>query len=188
MNVTIDITDNATPRVRELMEKMSPRQVGAAVGRPVAQAWRNALKVLPPNKQGFPSTGFWEDAARSVTWTPIVDGVLFSADKQGLNQRLHGGAITAGEKALTIAARSEYYGHGATEFQNLQLIVFKSGAMALAEVVGRGKRGGKKTGLIAYWLVGRGHSTRPQAPNPAVLPLGKLTAVAQGAIERSVLN
>jgi hypothetical protein len=97
------------------------------------------------------------------------------------------------DKHLTIPARPEFYGHSATEFTNLRLAVFKSGAMAL--VIGAGGAGRvnfqtgrersvsgagvRSTGMVAFWL----RSSVNQDPDPNVIPSAqRLADVALNAV------
>lgn len=125
---------------------------------------------------GAERTGFYEEAARNVQ-SPQIEGggVAVSVDHAGLAQRYFGGDIHAKEGGfLTIPARAEAYGHRAREFDNLQLIIFPSGAGALiakGAVTQRGKRGAaaqfdSEGSEVFFWLVRQVH----QEADPTVLP------------------
>ena len=205
MNLNVSITsDTATPGVAALMERTNPERLAQVLRPPLEELWNFKLKNLPPNKR-FPgsSTGFWERQADTVKSHTDGGSIRLTAGtgEGALVQRRYGGPITATDKALTIPAREEYYGHSATEFQNLKLIFFKSGAMALVEAdavtIDRKKQKKKGAqvssfaartgGLVAYWLVGKGQSTRPQEPNPNVEPSeDEILEVAFAEIDRRI--
>jgi hypothetical protein len=137
---------------------------------------------------GAARTGLYSKAA-DHTHDPEVEGgdvsVAIEDENGALAQRRWGGDIEAPEgHLLTIAARTEAYGHRAREFANLRLIMFPSGAGALIErdatILRGGKRGKGKLagslegrrkgakigGLIFFWLVKQVH----QEPDPSILP------------------
>jgi hypothetical protein len=127
---------------------------------------------------GAPITHFYGEAADKVHDPQLEgEGVSVSIESAGLAQRYFGGDIE-GDPLLTIPARTEAYGHRASDFDNLKLIMFPSGSGALVErdatVLRGGKRGaGSGTrkgdslgGLVFFWLVTHVH----QDPDETVLP------------------
>lgn len=108
--IQYNINDRATPALRDKLAMCEPHRVATRIAPVLARHWRDSLAALPRNRQGYPSTGFWEDAARSVTGVAIEGSVLLSADKLGLRQRLYGGAIKKKSKMLTIPITAEAYG------------------------------------------------------------------------------
>jgi hypothetical protein len=205
MNLNVSITeDTATPAIAALMDRVQPERLAQLLRPPLEELWNFKLKNLPPNKR-FPgsSTGFWERQADTVKAYASGSMIRLTAGtgEGALVQRRYGGPITATNKALTIPAREEYYGRSATEFQNLKMIFFKSGAMALVEAdavtIDRKKQkvkgaqvssfAARTGGLVAYWVIGKGQSTRPQAPNPNVVPSeDEILEVAFAEIERRI--
>ncbi len=126
---SINVRDNATPSVEAAMRTMSPRAVAERISEPLRILWRDRLKSLGKNKRGWPSTGFWEDAARKTTSIVQDNGLLLICDKQGVRQRWRGGAIKpvkAGALAIPISPVS--YGHRPSEFPGLFLMRTKNGA------------------------------------------------------------
>lgn len=174
--------DTALPAIRKLAHQtLSKGNIFRAVGTACVQLTKDHLNSLGPNKQGWPSTGFYAGAARGTSWEQKGDGVSILVDNENapgaMRQRFHGGTITAKDHLLTIPARAEFYGKKATSFTNLRLAVFKSGSMAL--VVGSGgtdvvnfKTGkskgvrGARESMVAYWL----KDSVYQAPDPGVMP------------------
>ncbi len=142
MNISFSVLDNASQAVRIKIAQCNPHRVAIRVAVPLAKHWRNHLARLPKNKMGWPSTGFWEDAARRVKGTPLQNAVMLSSDKLGLRQRLYGGTITArNSKNLTIPICAEAYGKMASEFgDTLVLVVLGDGRKFLAQWLGDGKK------------------------------------------------
>lgn len=127
--LNINIRDNATPSVEAAMRNMSPRAVAERISEPLRIYWRDRLKSLGKNKRGWPSTGFWEDAARKTTSIVQDNGLLLVCDKLGVRQRWRGGPIKpvkAGALAIPISPVS--YGHRPSEFPGLFLMRTKNGA------------------------------------------------------------
>lgn len=172
-----DMFSKVAARLRD-----AQRTIGTALVRLIQQHFRG----LPPNKMGWPSTGFWAGAARGVGWDRGEGGtVVIYADNEehpgAVRQLYYGGTIRAKDKKLTIPARAEFYGHRAGEFDNLKVVVFgNTGTAAL--VVGPGgtglvdfstgrsrirtATGVRAAGVVAYWL--KDEVTQP--PHPEVLP------------------
>lgn len=129
------IKDTATPALRRLAKQLDPHYLGTRIAPPLARHWRNHLAGLPKNKQGYPSTGFWEDAARRVQGIATREGALLSCDKLGVRQRYYGGSIEAiNHNNLTIPICAEAYGTTVADwgFENLTLVVFDDGRKFLA--------------------------------------------------------
>ncbi len=129
MNVPVQITvqsDTATPALLAKLKACDPHVLATRLAVPLARHWRDHLKALPQNKKGYPSSGFWEDAARRVVGIAQEGNVLLYSDKLGLRQRLYGGTIAAvNVKNLTIPICAEAYGTKAADWgDNLVLVVF----------------------------------------------------------------
>jgi hypothetical protein len=93
---------------------------------PCSKHWRDHLAALPKNKKGYPSTGFWEQAARRVVGVAIEGTARLSSDQLGLRQRYHGGVIKArNHKYLTIPICAEAYGTKVADWgiENLVLVI-----------------------------------------------------------------
>lgn len=184
MGPDIDIKigkDDATPAVEQLGKLLTSREVKRAVGTACVKHIQDHFRALPDNKRGWPSSGFWDGAARGTTWDYSPDGIVIQADNEerpgALRFQYHGGTVTAGKntscvgggptKNLAIPARQEFYGHSPCAFTNLRFVMFASGAKAL--VIGEAGVGqiDFKTGrerqvkgagvrsqaMVAYWLV-----------------------------------
>jgi hypothetical protein len=163
-----DVAD-AGERLAELADRL--RGCARAVGVAVTRLLQSHFRQLPPNRNGWPSTGFWAGAARGTGWDLDGDAVIVYADNEehpgAVDHLYRGGTIRAKDKKLTIPARAEFYGHSAGEFDNLRLVVFK-GTGTAALVVGKGGTGrvdfstgrsravlgagARSEGVVAYWL------------------------------------
>lgn len=150
-----ELRDYATKEIEAKLAKCDARRLGAIIGRPLAEFWRNRLRSLGPNKRGWPSTRFYERAARSVTHVPNDTGVALQADHLGLRQRWKGGTIRArNARMLTIPISPVSYGHRASEFPGAFVIRTKGGAyivqhgesVARSGAVTAGRRLGGNTG------------------------------------------
>ncbi len=133
--IEIQVTDSATPAIQEQIRKCDPHVVATRVAVPLSQYWRDHLKMLPRNKHGYPSTGFWEQAARSVIGLAVGGSVLLSCDKLGVRQRYYGGPIAAVHHAnLTIPITAEAYGTTVADWgrDNLVLVILGDGRKFLA--------------------------------------------------------
>ena len=205
-DLTIDVTkDAASPAVAQLMLALASsalrRHVGAAATS-LTQGW---LRGLPPNRQGWPSQGFYDGAARGTAWEPTLDGVRVLVDNPdapgAMKHQYNGGVpgktrIAATDKLLTVPARAEFYGHRAGEFEGLRFGMFRSGAKFLyiqqggASLVdfstGRSRSkgiGARSAMMVAYWLV----PEVEQDAKPEVLPSREAyLAAVKAALEDGV--
>ena len=126
MKLTITGDVEARKAIADKVAKCDPHRVATRVAVPTAKHWRNHLAGLPRNQKGYPSTGFWEDAARRVVGVAEGGNVLLTSDKLGLRQRLHGGTIKAvNHKYLTIPICAEAYGTKVADWgmENLTLVI-----------------------------------------------------------------
>ena len=135
LNVTYNINDMASPAIQAKLAQCDPHRIATRVAVRVSTHWRNHLAGMPKNRNGYPSTGFWEDAARRVVG--IADGgtAKISSDKLGLQQRYYGGTITAkNANNLTIPICAEAYGTKVSDwgFDNLVLVILADGRKFLA--------------------------------------------------------
>lgn len=148
INATVYVEDFATPAIAAKMAKVSPRRLGAVIGQSLAEFWRDRLKSLGPNQRGWPSTKFWERAARSVRHQPTEAGVLLVADHQGLRQRWHGGTISAVKaKALTIPISPVSYGKTAADFPGIFLLKTPKGAYLVQSGESVSEKSGRTVGV-----------------------------------------
>lgn len=202
----IEITtynDQMTPALDALKRATMAARIKRIVGTAVTLEVQRHLNALPPNKRGWPSSGFYKDAARGTTWDETPDGVVIHVDVEGkpgaMRQRFHGGTIRMKDKLLAIPARAEFYGHSPTDFTNLRFAVFRSGAKALLVGGGGAGRvdfatgrernvsgaGARAAGVVAYWL----KESVEQEGDPSVLPSQeRIAAVAVGAVMQEIEN
>jgi hypothetical protein len=135
VEVKINITlDSATPALQAKMAALKPHTLATKIAPPLAQHWRDHLAALPRNKHGYPSTGFWEDAARRVQGIATDDGAILSCDKLGIRQRLYGGPISAVHgKNVSIPLCEEAYGTSPKDWgDTLTLVILGDGRKFLA--------------------------------------------------------
>lgn len=190
------VRDTASPALKQLEGKVTPRRIGAAIGPAVKNLITANYLTLGKNKQGFPSTGFWANATRATRLELQPDGPLVITDWQGVRQRYFGGTIRAGQgtssatgqptKYITIAAIGEAYGKTAGMISDLKFVRFGRGADAPAALVrvSENKSGEKPsdkqvTMTVFYWL--KREVTQPA--NPDVLPS---EAELNAAIDKSL--
>lgn len=195
----VRVEDFATAAIDAKAAKCSTRRLAAIVGAPLAEFWRGRLVSLGTNQRGWPSTHFWERAARSVTHQATSLGVELVANHQGLRQRWLGGHIgPVKAKALAIPISPVSYGHSPSEFPELWLLRTPKGAylvqngLVMSEKTGRLKQNGRggnsgrriRAGLIFLFKLSSGVD---QAGNPEVVPSGEEFAeVAMALIDKAV--
>ena len=197
MNVTLSLTDSATPALARKLAAVQPARIARIAGPAMRECWRNALAALPSNRRGWPSTGFWEAASRSIRQPEYSgDTVTLTANKQGLRQRWLGGRITARDKALTIPISPESYGKTASQVPGLFLLVTKKGAYLVRNTMTISASGGEKFAHAArkgvvrqraslsflFKLIARGGSVT-QRGNPAVVPQEQVLAAGMARLE-----
>lgn len=135
INIKLNVTDGVTPALKSRVAQLEPHRLATRLAVPLSQHWRRHLAGLPKNKMGWPSTGFWEDAARRVKGYADGPNVVLTSDKVGLRFRYYGGTITAKNvNNLTIPICKEAYGTKVSDwgFENLTLIVTKNHTMFFA--------------------------------------------------------
>ena len=128
--ITFQLNDQATEAVKVLAGKIDPHRVATRIAVPLARHWRDHLAKLPKNKNGYPSTGFWEDAARRTTGTAVGPNVLLANDKLGLKKRLYGGSTKAVHaKNVTVPICAEANGTTVADWgmENLVLVILGDG-------------------------------------------------------------
>jgi hypothetical protein len=193
--ITYSVTvtrDEATAAILRLKAAITLPKLQDAVGTRLKRLTQDHLRSLPNNAQGWPSSGFWEGAARGTGWEPASEGIIVTVDNRehpgAMRFRFNGGVdgditINMKDKLLTIPARAEFYGFRATGFTNLKFVMFKSGAKAL--VIGTGGAGkvnfetgnesdvkgagARSAGVVAFWLV----ESVTQKANPRIVPSGE---------------
>lgn len=197
--IQFDVRDYATKAIEQKLAAASPARLAAAVRSPLETFWRNRLRSLGPNKRGWPTTRFYERAARSVTSLATADAVVLRADHQGLRQRWKGGPIRPVQKdALAIPISPVSYGRTPAEFPGLFLLRTRKGAYlvqsgetltATGRLTGVKSAGGasarrQRASLNFLFKLSPGVN---QKGNPAVVPTDdEFAEVALGAVERSL--
>lgn len=173
----INVTDRgATEQLLELARELTPAKLQSTFGPRCRELTRDHLKKLPRNKRGWPSTKFWEGAARATRWEPRENGMIaIVVDKVGMRQRYYGGHIApVNADALTIPISPLSYGKTVKDFPGSFLLRTKKGAyIVMATEAGRNQRQ-KRRGvrnlraalIFLFKLVGG----VDQAPNPNVMP------------------
>jgi hypothetical protein len=196
---SIDVRGNVTDDVAATLEKYSPNRVVQTIAEPMRIFWRDRMLSLGTNKRGWPSTGFWEDAARQTVAIVQGDSLLLRCTKQGVRQRALGGPIRpvrAGALAIPISAVS--YGRSPKEFPGLFLLRTAKGAWlvqagesltATGKSVKGTKLGGNskrriRAGLNFLFKLSKGVN---QKPDERVIPTAdEFTEVALGAIRKEL--
>ena len=133
--VTIQINDEASQAIRIKIAKADPKRLAQFASKPLAWHWKESLAKLPQNKRGYPSTGFWQQAADSVIGNAVGGDVILKANKLGLKQRLYGGSVKAvNHKNVTVPICAEAYGTKAADWglDNLVLVILGDGRKFLA--------------------------------------------------------
>lgn len=164
------LKDTATPMLHDITLIASHPETRAEMARRCVELTSNHVAALGPNKQGWPSTGFYKAVAgnvKSVDSQGEFSVLVDHPQKRGsMRQRYHGGTIHMKDKLLTIPARQEFSGRKATDFSDLRFVMFASETKAL--VIGKkgaglvnfatGKSsnprgaGARERGMVAYWL------------------------------------
>lgn len=167
------------PNVKRLKTSLELPAMQQVVGRSAVNTIRNHLFALDANRAnelGGRRTHFYARAARSTSFKPIDNGVVVTISQRGMAQRRFGGKIKAVKsKYLTIPAHPDAHGRSAREFNNLEVIFGKRGAVGLMQrrastLKNRRRKGARKKpikGKVLYWLV---KETKRQKADPTVLP------------------
>jgi len=180
--LSITFRDRATQALEALGVNLGSARLADRAGTAVAVLVRGRLRKKPDNKKGWPSTGFWRDAANSVSHYPVEGGQVVSIAKIGMRQRFFGGSIRpVNAQALTIPISPEAYGHTAADFPGAFLLKTKTGAYLVRYTNGRGRNA-----LFDFLFKLSGGVDQP--PDPSVLPSkDEMLAVANEAILKGVL-
>lgn len=206
MIIRYDIRENVTEAIERKMAALGPERVAQEISEPLRLFWSRHLLGQGTNKKGWPSTGFFEQAADQTTATATGSGVLLTCNKTGLHHLWTGGRISPVKAgALTIPISPVSYGHHASEFSGLFLFRAKSGKAFLVQrgetltstgqfkqtkEIGRGRKKNEarrlKAGLNFLFVLVSGVNI---TPHPKIVPSNEEFAeVAMAAIERSLLK
>lgn len=183
-HVAIDFKDRATPDLAAKVAALQPEKLARVVGPKLRERVRDHIKRLPKNKKGWPSTGFWEDAARGTTWEIIPGGVVVKVNKIGFRQRFHGGIIRAvAKKFLTIPISSQAYGKTVADFPGAFLIRTRKGAYIVQYAGGNTAKGRFKKQNSTLEFLFKLKASVKQAEMPWIIPdATTLTATALEAM------
>jgi hypothetical protein len=185
IGITIDITDAATPALRQIIGDVKP---GGGLGTVMGRALANTLKKhfrarnVVPNKLGGKRTNFWSAVASSVQ-NPVVGTaeVSVAISNPAMAQKVFGGRIKpTKKKALAIPVNAKAHGNSPRLFKDLAFIPASSkipatvGYLVEGEIhkILRGKRKGqdavrpKKGGVMMYVL----RAWVDQKADPRALP------------------
>jgi hypothetical protein len=202
ISLLVNVQDTATDTLVALDGVMTPLALSKNIGEAEVILFQNHFRNAPTNKYGYPSTGFWQRAARATNYTASNAGPVINVNQIGVRQRLQGGDIFPVEKnKLAIPAREEAYGKAPSEFDNLTVAWHNVGgqrsAFALVEAAASQITYGKKIkgqsnrdftthdlgGGVFYWLVNSVH----QNPYPTVIPDQRdITQVARETLDSIV--
>lgn len=134
----------------------SERVLAQAAGRGVSNVVKRHLAQRDANgapRDGMPRTGYWGDAANSVTVSMDGDTAIVSVTKEGAALHYYGGVVypTGGRKALAIPKSPKTAGRRPAEIDPMRTrfaLVWPKGHTA-------GTLRDRKTGEIAYLLVAK---------------------------------
>lgn len=153
MNEDIKISivhDRATPLLRNLTRIAQDPEVRQEALNVCIRLTENFIRALPPNRRGWPSTGFWGGVQTKGEVTS--DGFVIECDNPeapGAFRFRHyafvngSASITMKDKMLTIPISPVSYGHRAADFKNLFLLVTKKGAYLVQRGEGVSERSGR---------------------------------------------
>lgn len=185
IGITIDVTDTATPALRQIIGDVKP---GGGLGTVMGRALANTLKKhfrarnVVPNKLGGKRTNFWSAVASSVQ-NPVVGTaeVSVAISNPAMGQKVFGGRIKpTKKKALAIPVNAKAYGNSPRIFKDLAFIPARGGPQVnigylvegeIGKIL-RGKRKGqdtvrpKKGGVMMYVL----RAWVDQKADPRALP------------------
>lgn len=167
----INIHDGVSERMKEFLQRMTPRRIAETIRGPMEYFWKDRLKQFPRldgKFKGFPATGFGERAARATKGFASDSGVTLRCDAQGIRQRYYGGEIKpVNARALCFPIATESYGKTPADFG------FIKGQKTSPEVRQ------KLRGLFGF------AKSVNQRGNPRVMPTNEeFIEVAHAALER----
>lgn len=185
IRLKIDITDNATPALRQILADVKP---GSGLGLVMGRALANTLKEhfrqrnAKPNKLGGQRTNFWSGVAAAVQNPVVTDGgVSVAVSHPHIAQKVYGGRIVpTKKKALAIPVNAKAYGNSPRIFKDLAFIPVRdktsatTGYLVEGELrkILRGPRKGQEAirpkvgGAMLYVL----KKYVDQVPDPLALP------------------
>lgn len=200
LHLSVELRDNVVPEVERRLARLHPDRLHQVLSEPMRVFWRNRLRGLGKNKRGWPSTGFWESAARSVQAVSTPGALVLRCAKLGVRQRWLGGPIKPQRaQALAIPISPVSYGHRPSEFPGLFLIRTARGAYlvqhaesvsaATGRLIKRERGGGnerrrRRAGLAFLFKLSKGVV---QKGDPRVVPTAdEFTEVALATVMKEV--
>ena len=174
-----------------LADLLPPDAVLAQAGaRGVSNAIVRHLRRRPANRRGFPSSGYWADAADSVSVLPSTGGTAaVEISKEGVALHYEGGTVRPkdGGRALAIPLAAEVYGRKPSEWSGFRRGDEADGDDVLQRFWPKNSAHGflkhRDTGELYYLLVPRATIKA----DPSVLPSdGEMLDAAQEGIMEAV--
>ena len=203
ITLQIDLTDKATPELRQLLADVKPGGgLGMVMGRALADTLKKHFRTrnATPNALGGKRTNFWSAVAAAVQNPVVADGeVRVAVSHPHIAQKVRGGRINPKKtKVLAIPVNAKAHGVSPRTFTDLAFIPARGGPQVnvgylvegeLHKIL-RGPRKGtevvkpKPGGAMMYVLRG----WVDQLPDPKALPdtAAMLDPVAKAA--RSFLS
>lgn len=149
MAVTVSILDSATPALKKILLQAEGEPFHKHIAMHAAREVKAGLQARSRkgNKEGWPPTGFFGEAAQATTWTADDKEGAVHISKEGVSTHFVPPfvirPVNAG--ALTIPATAEAYGKRARDFSDLAIRLIKTDAglkpvlMQMESVSVRGK-------------------------------------------------
>jgi hypothetical protein len=130
------VYDTATGALSEAVAGFTPARLAGRIGPKLQTMFQEHLRALGSNRQGYPSTHFWEKFARNVRWeaeqngvTVIIPPATVQGRQVGLRQAVFGGPIyPQNARFLTIPISPISYGHLPEDFPGLFVVRTTDGA------------------------------------------------------------
>lgn len=184
------LKDTASPAIARLLGNLkNPRPVMEVMANAARRTVQDYFRARPPNKLGWPSSGFWRRMAGATSVAEVTErDATIAISDPAIAQRVHGGTITPKRgRYLAIPAGAAAYAAGAPREgggpSNLAFVYSRHPqggwrpALAVREAVfkevGKPRKDGtRRTKLVHqvatvwYWLV----RSATQAADPEALP------------------
>ena len=145
MNVSVSITDGATPALRNAVDTLTFRRAAKAAGQALRIQIRKhlAAKQRLPNKKNWPKQNWFQRARERVVFVEDSRGAAISIDFPGFAMRYTGNPsviLPVNAKTLAIPMHPMAYGRRPREFKDLLFVPVLRGRTVglLAMRVGNG--------------------------------------------------
>ena len=185
VKIDIDLTDHATPELRQLIADVEPGgELGKVMGRALATTLRTHFRQrnAKGNALGGKRSHFWSRIANAVQAPQVSQAeISVTVSDRAIAQKIFGGRIVpTNAKALAIPADKKAYGKSPRTIADLAFIPARGGPQVTigylvegkAGIISRGPRKGEATirplkgGVLMYVL----RAWVDQAPDPEALP------------------